>query len=51
MVDIVTKFQFSGLFKEAWFKSIKPETLVAGFRKAGVYPLNPSAVVVPALDA
>ena len=55
MVDnpgrVVTKFQFSSLFREAWFKSIKPETVVAGFRKAGVYPLNPNAISVPALDA
>ena len=35
MVDnpgrVVTKFQFSSLFREALFKSIKPETVVAGF--------------------
>ena len=55
MVDnpgrVVTKFQFSALFKEAWLKAIKTETIVSGFRKTGVYPLNPNAVTVPALDA
>ena len=47
----MTKFQFSALFKEVWLKAIKPETIVSGFQKTGVYPLNPNAVTVPALDA
>ena len=47
---VVTKFQFSTLFKEAWFKAIKPETFISGFRKTGVYPLNPLAISVPASE-
>ena len=47
---VVTKFQFSTLFKEAWFKAIKPETFISGFRKTSVYPLNPLAISVPASE-
>ena len=47
---VVTKFQFPTLFKEAWFKAIKPETFISGFRKTGVYPLNPLAISVPASE-
>lgn len=38
--------KFSSLFKEAWVKAIKPETFIAGFRKAGVHPVNCNAISV-----
>ena len=34
--EVVTKFQFCALLHEAWFQSIQPETIKAGFRKAGI---------------
>lgn len=37
---VVTKFSFSSLFSQAWYKAIKPETIVAGFQKAGVCPFD-----------
>ena len=40
----VTKFQFSSLFRQAWYKAIKPEVIVAGFRKAGICPLDRTAI-------
>ena len=49
--QVVTKFQFSPLFKEAWYKAIKPETFMAGFRKTGVHPFNPNAITVPAINS
>ena len=41
---VVTKFQFCSLLHEAWFKAINPATIIAGFRKVGVCPFNPSAI-------
>ena len=41
---VVTKYQFSPLFAEAWYKAIHPGNLVAGFVKAGVCPFNPEAM-------
>lgn len=43
---VVTKYQFSSLFSTAWYKAIKPATLVAGFKKVGVCPFNSSAIAV-----
>ncbi len=39
---IVTKYQFSSI-SIAWYKAIKPETIVSGFRKAG----NAQAITIP----
>ena len=38
--SVVTKLQFNSLFSQAWYKSIQPETIVSGFRKTGICPLN-----------
>lgn len=46
---VVTKYQFSSLFSVAWYKAIKPENLVSGFRKAGICPFNSNAITVPDL--
>ena len=43
--QIVTKYQFSTLFHEAWMKAMVPTNIVSGFRKCGVYPFNPDAIV------
>ena len=44
---VVTKYQFSSLFSTAWYKTIRPETIISGFRKVGVCPFDSSAIVVP----
>ena len=41
---IVTRYQFSPLFAEAWYKAIHPGSLVAGFVKAGVCLFNLEAI-------
>ena len=43
---VVTRLQFSGLFSKAWFKTISPETIINGFRKTGVCPLNKEAIEI-----
>ena len=40
----ITKCRFSGLFNEAWGKTMSPATICSGFRRCGVYPLNPDAI-------
>ena len=37
---VVTKFTFSSLFDKAWLLAMTPTNLMAGFKKAGVDPLN-----------
>ena len=46
---VVTKYSFSPLFTEAWYKAIRPGNLIAGFVKAGVCPFNPEAIKVPSI--
>ena len=41
---VVTKYSFSGLLRQAWEKTMTPSTIMAGFRRGGVYPLNPDAI-------
>ena len=43
---VVTKLQFSQLFSQAWRKAIRPETIINGFRKTGVCPLNKHAIEI-----
>jgi len=43
---VVTKLQFSELFSQAWLKAICPETIINGFRKTGVCPLNQDAIEI-----
>ena len=42
---VVTKFQFSSLFRQAWSKGLSIENICAGFKKTGVYPFNPQAIL------
>ena len=39
----ITKYQFSGLFKEAWMETIRPANVCAGFKKCGIY-FDPKAI-------
>ena len=47
---VVTKYTFSGLFRQAWYKTISPGLIVAGFRKVGVCPFNRTAIQAVSLD-
>ena len=42
---VVSKFQFSKLFSEAWSKGISINNITSGFRSTGIYPFNRSAVL------
>ena len=44
---VVTKFQFSSLFSKAWYITIKPQTIMNGFTKTGIYPLDKNALTTP----
>ena len=46
---VVTKYSFSPLFAEAWYKAICPANFVAGFVKVGVYPFNPESIKIPSI--
>ena len=41
---VIMKFNFCGLFKEAWLQVITPENVTGGFRKAGAYTYDISAL-------
>jgi len=36
--------QFSILFNGAWGKTMVPQVITAGFKRAGVYPFNPVGI-------
>lgn len=42
--ESITKVNFASLLEEALKKSIKPETLINGFKACGVVPFNPDAI-------
>lgn len=48
---VVTKYQFSSLFSTAWYKTVRPENIIAGFRKVGVCPFDSSAIAVPSVPS
>ena len=37
---VITRYDFSPLFSEAWIESMTPKNILAGFRVTGVHPLN-----------
>ena len=43
-IAVITKFNFCGLFKEAWLHAISPENVTGGFRKAGVHLYDPMQI-------
>ena len=47
----VTKLIFSSLFSQVWYKGIKPENIINGFRKTGVFPFNEEAIKVNELPS
>jgi len=42
---VITKFQFSSLFAEAWSKGMSISNICSGFRHTGIYPFNPDVVM------
>ena len=42
---VITKFNL--LFSQAWLKYLVPGNIIAGFKKCGVYPYDPNAIVLP----
>jgi hypothetical protein len=36
---VITRYQFSSLFRKAWFKSMSVVNIAAGFRVTGIYPV------------
>lgn len=47
---VVTKFQFSAIFSEAWLRSMTVANITAGFRVTGIYPVNRNAFCLPILE-
>jgi len=43
---VISKFNFCTIFRDAWLKAITPYNIVAGFRKAGVFPLNREKILL-----
>lgn len=44
--QVISKYNFNQVFKDAWLNAVVPANVCAGFRKAGVFPFNPNAVPV-----
>jgi len=41
---VITRYQFSALFSQAWMKGMTMRNIVSGFHTTGVYPFNRSAL-------
>lgn len=39
---VVNQRNFAKIFNVAWHSSIRPEVIISGFRKSGIYPYNPA---------
>ena len=44
--QVISKYNFCQVFKDAWLNAVVPANVCAGFKKAGVCPFNPKAVPV-----
>ncbi len=42
---VVSKFQFSHLFSDAWSKGMSISNITMGFRNIGIYPFNCEALL------
>lgn len=42
---VITKYQFSDLFSQAWSKGMTISNITSGFRNTGIYPFNPQAIL------
>ena len=42
---VVTRFDFSQLFAQAWFKSMTMTNIIGGFKVTGIFPFNRDALL------
>ena len=42
---VITKYQFTHLFAQAWFKTMIPATITSGFKSCGVYLFDPQVIL------
>jgi len=47
---VVTIYEFSHLFSQAWHQAMTPMTILSGFRATGVYPFNRQAISIPGVE-
>ena len=47
---LIIKYEFSFLLNKAWEATMIPKTISAGFRRSGIYPVNPGAFVYSPSD-
>ena len=47
---IVTIYEFSQLFAQAWHQAMIPTTIMGDFRATGVYPFNRHAIHIPGIE-
>ena len=45
--EVITKFQFSPLFRKAWLTSMTVANITGGFKVTGVYPVDRHALIPP----
>ena len=45
-LNLVTKWTFPGLFKEAWESALNKNNIMSGFRSCGIFPFNAEAVSI-----
>ena len=48
---VVTRYQFSSIFRKAWLKAMTPSNIMGGFKLSGLYPLNRYAVIPKCIQA
>lgn len=44
---VISKYNFSGLFAQAWLLAVTPSNIVSGFRKTGIHPFDRNAIPIP----
>ena len=42
---VITKLNFNEHFSKAWLKTCSPQTICAGFRRAGIIPFSPETLI------
>ena len=42
---VITKYNFSELFSKAWLRTCLPEVICSGFKKSGIIPFDPNALI------
>ena len=43
---MITKYNFSKLFAQAWLKFLSAQNLISGFKKCGIYPFDCTAIEI-----